>query len=273
MLICQKHLKECYGLELGYHLDDHPTNVAWVGGFLRPVKNFAYFKRNTVIIPTKKFFDVTQRPEEYRDESNKFRKYQMNPIILDYVRKYGMNAGKNLENRLTIEMYRNMMHDNVDPGPRIETHLSNLSTIIRGKKAISQSFIMDQVTYNCFKDFAIYHDDKYTSLIDIPDMSIAMQYILFNCIFSIMKITDDENYYSDYLPYNCEYVPTVGLVATELINHPHYLVINGMGIGSQIYYNAFVSFVQKEVLHKNYTLKDIPSQYALTNALKSGTMC
>lgn len=274
MVMCQKHLKDLYGLEMGYHQDDHPTNVAWVGPFLRPVKNSAYFKRYTVIFPTKQFFDRTQRPEEFNDRNSNYRKYQMNPFILDYIRKYGLNPGKSVENRLVIEMYRNLnsLDKDVDPGPKHETLFPNLISLVRSKKSISESHIRDQAIFECLKDVSIYTPKGPKSLPD-TDLSITMQYILFNCQFSEIKVTFDTDNFADYLPYNCEFVDGIGLVATELINYPHPLIVNGVGSGSQIFYNAFVSMVQKEVLHKNYSLKDIPSQYALTNALKSGSLC
>lgn len=272
MVMCQKHLKDYFGLEMGYHQDDHPTNVAWVGPFLRPIKNMSYFKRNTVIFPTKEFFDKTLRPEEYSKTDIKIRKYQMNPFILDYIRKYGLHPNKSVENRLVIEMYRNLMSTKVDPGPKHETLFPNLISLVRSKKAISESNIQDQSIHDCLGDVSFYKDG---SLVALPnsDLSLCMQYILFNCQYSEMKIAYDGDHFADYLTYNCEFVDRVGLVATELINHPHPLIVNGVSAGSQIFYNAFVSMVQKEVLHKNYSLKDIPSQYALTNALKSGSVC
>lgn len=272
MLICQKHLKDYFGLEMGFHQDDHPTNIAWVGGFLRPVKNISYFKRNTVIFPTKKFFDQTLRPEEYKNRDANFRKYQMNPIIIEYIRKYGMTSGKSVEPRLVLEIYRNLMDDKVDPGPGLSTHIANLSTLVRSKKTISESLIQDQSVFNIFDQIAIFYKDKFVPITDL-NISKCMQYILVNLLYSEMKITYEQEYFSDYLQYNCEFVEDVGIVATELINHPHYLVINGSCTGSSIFYNSFVSLVQKEVVHKNYTLKDIPSQYALPNALKSGSVC
>lgn len=275
MVMCQKHLRDYYGLEMGYHQDDHPTNVAWVGPFLRPVKNAAYFKRYTVIFPTKEFFDRTQRPEEFNDSDSKFRKYQMNPFILDYIRQYGLNPAKNVENRLVIEMYRNLnsLDEKVDPGPKHETLFPHLISLVRSKKSISESHIRDQAIFKCLKDVSIYTEKGALKTLNNTGLSISMQYILFNCQFSEMKVTFDNDAFTDYLPYNCEFVDKIGLVATELINHPHPLIVNGLSAGSQIFYNAFVSMVQKEVLQKNYSLKDIPSQYALTNALKSGSIC
>lgn len=274
MVMCQKHLKDFYGLEMGYHQDDHPTNVAWVGPFLRPVKNAAYFKRYTVIFPTKEFFDRTQRPEEFRDKDSSYRRYQMNPFILDYIRQYGMTLNKRVEHRLPIEIYRNLnsLDKDVDPGPNHETLFPTLISLVRSKKSISESHVRDQAIFKCLKDVSIYTKAGVKTLHD-TDLSICMQYILFNCQFSEMRVTFDNDIFTDYLPYNCEFVDGIGLVATELINHPHPLIVNGVGSGSQIFYNAFVSMVQKEVLHKNYSLKDIPSQFALTNALKSGSTC
>lgn len=272
MLVCQKHLRDYFGLEMGYHQDDHPTNVAWVGPFLRPVKNTTFFKRNTVIFPTKEFFDKTLRPEEFGRMDHSFRKYQMNPFILDYIRKYGLHPGKSVENRLVIEMYRNLMTNKVDPGPKHDTLLPNLISLVRSKKAISESNIQDQAIFDCLKDVSIYKSNDLKNITEC-DLSICMQYILFNCQYSEMKITFDNENFADYLTYNCEFVEGIGLVATELITHPHPLIVNGLCVGSQIFYNAFVSLVQKEVLQRNYTLKDIPSQYALTNALKSGSVC
>lgn len=272
MLICQKHLRDYFGLEVGYHLDDHPTNIAWVGPYLRPIKNLTYFKRNTVIFPTKEFFDKTMRPEEYGKMDNKFRKYQMNPAIINQIRLYSLNTGKTAENRFVIEMYRNMMSIKVDPGPRHETMFPQLQSIIQSKKSISETLISNQSIYPCLEDAFLYIGGHIVAL-KSEKFHVCMQYLLFNCLYSEFKVTYDDEKFSDCLLYNCEYVPEVGLVTTELINYPHPLIINGLRSGSQIFYNSLVSTVQKEVLQKNYTLKDIPPQYAFTNALKSGTVC
>lgn len=272
MLMCRKHLKDYFGLEVGYHLDDHATNVAWVGPFLRPIKNVTYFKRNTVIFPTKEFFDQTMRPEEYGRMNNTFRKYQMNPAIIDQIRLYSLNAGKSVENRFVIEMYRNLMSKKVDPGHKHETLFPQLQSQIQSKKSISKTLISNQSIYPCLEDAFMYINGKIEP-VKSDNLHVCMQYLLFNCLYSEFKVTFDSELFSDYLLYNCEFVENVGLVATELINHPHPLIINGVLSGSQIFYNSFVSMVQKEVLQKNYTLKDIPSQYAFTNALKSGSIC
>lgn len=274
MVACKTHLKDHFGLEMGHHEDDHPTNVAWVGGFLRPVKNISYFKRNTVILPTKEFFDRTQRPEEYDDLKADFRKYQMNPIIIDYIRDYGLHAGKSFDRRFVIEMYRNFMCDNknVDPGPKQKTQMQDLTAVLRSRISMSESNIQDQSIFNHLKDFSIYVGGQLKRITDL-NLSIIMMYILTNFLYSEMQITPDEEEFTDLLPYNCEYVDNIGVVATELINHPHFLVINGVGKGSPVFYNSIVSLVKKEVVRKKYTLKDVPSQYALTTALKSGSYC
>lgn len=273
MLMCQKHLRDYFGLEMGYHQEDLPSMVALVGGYLQPVKNMAHFKRMTVIIPTKNFFDRTFRSEYFESEP-KYREYQMNPIIIENVNKYGINAGKSLENRLVIEIYRNLMHLKSDPVPNQETHLHDLLSAVRVNKKNSESYIEDQSIYKTLKD-------NYINIEDVPvpindpklEFSLSIQYMLYNCTFSELQIDHAGERFSDYVTYNCEFVEDIGLVATEMINWPHPLIVNGYRIGSQTFYNSKVTLVKKEIVQKNYTLKDIPPQYAVTNALKSGTMC
>lgn len=273
MLMCQKHLRDYFGLQMAYHQEDLPTIVAIVGGFLQPVKNFSHFKRMTVIIPTKNFFDRTFRSEYFVNDP-KYREYQMNPDIIDNVNKYGLTAGKSLENRIAIEMYRNLMHLKSDPGPNQESHFHELLSSVRVNKANSQSYIEDQSIYKILKDVYINIDDL-PNQINHPDfgLSLCIQYMLFNCIFSELQIDHQNERFADYLTYNCEFVKDVGLVATEMINWPHPLIINGYSIGSQTFFNSKVTLLKKEIIQKNYTLKDIPPQYAVTDALKGGTMC
>lgn len=291
MLVCQKHLRDYYGLEMGFHQEDNATNVAYVGGFLRPVKNIGYFTRNTVIIPTNHFFDRTLRPESYPDHhDSKFRKYQMNPIILEYIRKYGNNVGKSVDYRVAVDTIRNLIpdHDKMAPGPNQESQHHTLYAVIRSKKSISESLIRDESIFKVLDHFSIYmENDEYKAMTNVEALkteeqlvhvktlpiSIAMKYILCNMLYSEMEIIHNSYKFPDYLNFNCKYIPSVGLVATENINHPHFLIIDGLCRGHQIIYNAMVSLVQKEVVHRNYTLKDIPPQYALTDGLKDGVNC
>lgn len=276
MLICKKHLLNFYGLEMHLHEEDNATVAGFVGGFLRPVKNVAYFPRNTVIIPTKQFFDRTMRPEHFEiaHETIDYRKYQMNPIIMEYIRKYGMTPNKSVELRLGIEMYRNMMTDNVDTGPKQESYLHNLTALIRAKKSVSESYIHDQSIFKTLQNNALYVGNNLVPVNNATlALSISMQYLLYNCLFSEAEITNNSGKFIDYLHHNCEFIPEVGLVATEYINWPHPLVMYGKSSGSQIFYNAIISLIKKDVVTKKYKLNEIPEQYALTDALKSGSVC
>lgn len=52
LLICEYHLRQYFGLEVGYVRIDGKSEVGIVGGFLKPVIG-KMIKQGTIIVPTK----------------------------------------------------------------------------------------------------------------------------------------------------------------------------------------------------------------------------
>lgn len=287
MLMCEKHLRDYYGLELGYVEFDNITHYTYVGYFLKPVRDVAIFQRNTVIIPTKIFFDKHFRTSDFDDrkELNQYLKedlenltdevnYTMNPRITEIVRNYAKNAPQSVEQRHVIEMYRNFLDDRTDVGPLQQDELIRLQALINVKKVASKTMIDLQPSSKILKDNKIY-DYKTEALKDITEMKMSthMQYLMSNCLYSEFQVKHKSDIFTDYLPYNVKYIKNIGLVATEQIGNPLFIVLDGRCIGSQTYLNVHVTPLEKVIQKANYQLKDLPKPFALNEVFKSGVNC
>lgn len=288
MLMCEKHLRDYYGLELGYVEFDNITHYTYVGYFLKPVRDVAIFQKNTVIIPTKLFFDKYFRTTDF-DEAASLNQYTtdrlenlqdatinytMNPRISDVVRQYARNAPQNVEQRHVIEMYRNFLDDHTDVGPLQPDELIRLQALINVKKVASKTMIELQPSNKILKDNKIYDykTDIATSITQM-NLSVHMQYLLSNCLYSEFQVNQKEKAFTDYLPFNVKYIKNIGLVATEQIGNPLFLVLDGRCIGSQTYLNVHVTPLEKVIQKANYQLKDLPKPFALNEIFKSGVNC
>lgn len=285
MLMCEKHLRDYYGLELGYVEFDNITHYTYVGYFLKPVRDVAIFQRNTVIIPTKMFFDKYFRSMDFQAFTKDFKpeqlvnlddtkNFNMNPRISEIVRNYAKNAPKSPDQRHVIEMYRNFLDDNTDVGPLQQDELIRFQALINVKKVASKTMIDLQPSKKILGDNTIYdsEDDK-PKVITEMNWSVHMQYLMSNCLYSEFQVSHNKLMFSDYLQFNVKYVRNIGLVATEQIAHPLFLVLDGRTIGSQIYLNAHVTPLEKIIQKANYQLKDLPKPFVLNEVFKSGVNC
>ncbi|GIY64794.1 uncharacterized protein CEXT_420541 [Caerostris extrusa] len=235
MLMCDKHLEEVYGLVLQHKSFEFETNYQIVGGFLKPTEG-VFFKTNTVIIPTRKFFDVTFRPEEVSN-THHYEMYTMNPRILEFWQRALNRHDKQVEDRYKLETARNLSESpkNVNLGPHEgQDKLSkNALTLITSKLTISEAQIEKQIKH--LDKFTLFMIDKEITLAD-SGLSTNMQFFYSNCHFSEHKYA--EGIALDYLMFNAIYVKDVGLVAVEDISHPSPIVITGSSTGTPMFYNA-----------------------------------
>lgn len=279
LMICEGHLRQYFGLEVGNELIDDLNQVGLVGGFLKPVKN-NIFKRNHVIVPTKYFFDLVYRNEDMATTDIQLTStYTMSTPIEEAVRDYATKYPNSIDHRHVIEMYRNFINkENVDPGQNQKDEYRKLQALVEINKAESEVYIRSQPVGKTLQDNQIYLGDTPKTITeaigaDRKIWSPHFQYFMNNCLFSEMEIQKNSNKYTSCLPFNVKFEDKVGLVATEQIGDPLYLVVDGRTIGSQIYYNAHVSIGQKVIQVPNHSLKDFPEQYALNIAIKEGTNC
>lgn len=270
--MCAKHLEEFFGLEMGYYIHETETSFKYIGGFLKP-KPGVVFSKNTVLIPTRHFFDSYYRPEDKRDSID--IEYKMNPVIHTLISHLANLSENNVNRRYPIEIIRNLTHVDVNTGPEPNQMylLRNVITMVTSNKTVSEVQIQTQSISKCFEDFGIRLEaglKNYRKLSDLKEVSTCMKYLFLNCLFTEHAI-DKSISYTDSIMYNTKWIPEIGLVTTEDVADPHFLVIHGYSFGSQIYYNAVVSTVKKDVLQKKTTLKDVPSQYYLANAFRGGS--
>lgn len=275
LLICQQHLKQYYGLEVGYEQIDGVKHVSFTGGFLRPIFGYSTFSRNEVIIPTKHFLDLNIHSEDKdANESHLLQKYTLNNRIVETLREYANDFPDTLEHRHVVEMYRNFIEDKpADTDPKHTDNLPKLQALVEARKKHSEVFIRNQPVSKTLKDNWIFLNSKTATNITHMPWSKNFQYLLNNCLYAQFQIHAHGTKYFDNIPFNTTFVEDVGLVATEMIVHPLYLVIEGKATGSPIYYNAHVGLVQKLIQPSKFTVKDVPKQYTLNEAWKGGTLC
>lgn len=273
LLICEQHLKQYYGLEVGYVEIDDVSNIGLSGGLLKPIKGYSIFSRNQVIVPTRNFFDMVYRSMDVSDETGLTRKYSLSNRIQETVREYASSFPDSMEHRQVIETYRNFIEsDDVNPGPKQTDELSKLQAAVQANKTRSEVYIRNQPVNKTLLHNLINVNGKPTNMESLK-WSKNFQYMVANCMFSAMEIQANQKQYIDWLQFNVQFVPNVGLVATETIADPAFLVIDGFTSGSQIFYNAHVGLLPKIVHDSKYTIKDFPQQYALNEAFKGGTVC
>lgn len=273
LLMCQQHLKQYYGLEVGNELIDGVKQVAYAGALLRPILDFSIFSRNEVIFPTKYFMDLNIRPKDMSniDTYNLLGKYTLNKTIERTIQEYANTFPDSIEHRHVVEMYRNFMEgDDVDTDPNHKDHLPKLQALVEAKKKLSEVFIRNQPVSQTLKDNFIFIGGKAYNITE-RKWSKNFQYLLNNCMYAEWQI--GPNMYLDHIPANVAFIEKVGLVATEMIVYPVYLVIDGLSIASSIYYNAHVGLIDKIIQQSKYNLSDIPRQYILDEAWKGGTLC
>lgn len=284
MLACDKHLLEFYGLEVDYIVHETEVSFKFVGGKLKPAKGKP-IEAYTVIIPTEKFFDNYRRPEDHINELNDVHAihstldYKLNPTIIEFLRNKG-TLNKNESNahiRYGIEMIRNFTNTAANSGPTAIQNvlLSNLISLIHTKKESAHIGIQNKPIHaNLGYHMVNVHNEKdeiEATILKELDVSKSMQYLLLNCYFSDHALDNNGLKFTDSIQYNCVWMKDVGLVATEDIADPNFLIVDGVSVGSQQYYNAYVATVKKNIIDKSVSLNSLPSQFYLSDAFRGGS--
>lgn len=273
LLICEHHLRQYLGLEVGYVKLDGDKLVGMVGGFLKPVVG-KMITRSTVVIPSKIFFDIKARPGEMMDDKYKTidGHLNLNPSIATTVQLYATKILEKVEERQIIEMFRNFIGiENVDPGPTQTDEFPTLQASVESLKVRSNVHIRNQPVAKAMAYDGLYVGDELVQTARL-NISTNFQYMLSNMLFSEMRINVDGNYFTDYLHPNVHFVKDVGLVATEDIMDPNFLILDGRTSGSLIYYQSHVGLMDKIIQESQYSLINFPKENALNRAWKGG-MC
>ena len=280
LLICQYHLKHYYGLELGYIEIDDVSHVGFAGGFLKPIKGFSVFSRNEVIIPTKKFLDLFLRPSDVQsnEDESKIKNFFLNKRIENYILEYGSSYPDSMDSRHPIEMYRNFIgNEIIDSDPKYKDYYPKLQAAVESSKTQSAVFIRNQPVMKAMENDFLYvkegNKDEEIKVLNKDKFSLNFSYLLANCLYSEMDIDYSSKSYMDRLHFNTIFINDVGLVATEQIADPMYLILDGRKSGNQMFYQAHVGLLQKQVYDVKYSVKDIPKQYILNEAWKGGQLC
>lgn len=275
LLICEHHLKLYLGLEVGYVKLDGDKKVGMVGGFLKPVIG-KMITRSTVVVPSKVFFDLKTRPAEINVEQYNTvdGNLELNSSIATTVKQYATKFLEKIEERQVIEMFRNFIGiENVDPGPDQKDEFPGLQANVESLKVRSNVHIRNQPVSKAMLNDGLYVEtNDGQRLLKTSNMQISsnFQYFLSNCLFSEMRINVGNNYFVDYLHPNLHYVQDVGLVATEDIMDPNFLILDGRSSGSLIYYQSHIGLMDKIIQESQYSLTNFPKENALNEAWKGG---
>lgn len=250
-LICEKHLRDIYGLEISWRHVETPTEIIYVGFNLSVAPN-TYFKENDVIIPVRRFFDATFR-KEAQDTSLKLdtdKKYRMNPHLYAYILKKMKLGQLDLHDRYTYEMIRNLSQpiDSVDSNPIKHCENDpNHKVYLRQKMIISETFITENVLNTTFKTITYYDATADANVVEheqtnLKDISTLFHYYLSKAEFSVHMIADhkDGNFTeTNRLVPNAMFVKNIGLVATRPISNPSTIVVFGKVKGFDNNINAY----------------------------------
>lgn len=278
LVICELHLRHYFGLEVGYVKFDGKSNIGFVGGFLKPVIGKT-IKRGTIIVPTKLYFDRIVRPQEVdstltpEDIPTMLDGFVINPQIMHTIKEYGRRWPLSFEHRQIIEMYRNFIGTEVvDPGPEQLDHYPGLIAQIESTKTGSITHIRNQPISRIFQHDHVYAQDNNSDLTSISNLNISLsfQYFLNHCLYSEMKLLHNKDYYLHHLNFNCKFIPRIGLVATQDIPDPLFLVIDGQTAGTSIYYHMHVSEQDKIIQEDKYDLKYFDAEMTFNEAFKGG---
>ncbi len=275
MVMCNRHLEEFFGLEMGFVVHETEMSHKYVGGFLKPKKGVV-FQRNTVLFPTQEFFDRYYRPEDV-NLMNVYNtaKFKMNPVLDEMMRFLSSGSSEEKSGkRYLVEIIRNMVikADLLNSGPaEIQKFLfKNMIQLIASKITFTETSIKTQAISSHLDTMQLWQNDRMVQIKDLNFTKI-MEYILFNCLFAEHLINHEQQQYTDNMMYNVEWVDKIGLVTTESIGDPMFLVVHGISSGSQSFYNALVSTVKKDVVQRKTTLNDLPTQFHINDSFRGGS--
>jgi len=261
-IICEKHLREIYGLEITFKYIETPTEMVYLGFNLSVAPN-TYFKENDVIIPIRDFIDVTYRKEFHESSAsvakNDFdKKFRMNPHLHKYILSKMKNAQLDIHDRYTYEMIRNLSSHveavNTNPIPGCEVD-PNQKAYIRSKLTISETFIKENVLKTTYKTNRYYTDKTTDNPIelnseDMKDTSLIFSVLLSRAEFGIHSITNETNSITETnrLVPNAMFFPNIGLVAMQKISNPSTIVVFGHSTGFDKNTNDYETMYDENVI-------------------------
>lgn len=283
MLMCGKHLREMYGLEMWHVTHETEMSHEVIGGFLKPAKGVV-FKRNTVILPEQRFFDVTYRPEDIAEDREgeiptvDMLQYHMNPSIQEFMSNMVNRNTRNQDSRLMYEVARNLCFPpkeaNMGPFAGQDRLMENAVQYVTNKLALSEAQIEKQSIFSHIqtKNFIFYGGDELIPLAETK-LSTCFKYMLSNCLFMghDLHLIGGGSAVTDYLMFNTHYQKGVGLVATEDIADPIPLIISGNSEASPVYYNVVCSSKKKRFEPVPVRPRDMPEQFSSQRVFRGGS--
>lgn len=280
MLMCATHLKDFFGLEIGHIKHETSKKYYFVGGFIKPAEGHI-FPTNTVIIPTRKYFDMIFIPNDFVNEEKipENRVFEMNPAITEFIRQSSLNGDQSKYKRFCIEMLRNWTEQEpVTTGPNANQKFmfKNMISLVSSIMHYCKTAIDTQSVKTDFKEFHLRIAKKDNTLAWVPlheaNMSDLMKYFLVNCYMGVQTAPYENNnrFIADNMFPNCVWVEDVGLVSLENISIPNSLIANGQAPTTQNYTNTFVSSIRRTLCNDKVTEKNIVPQYYMENVFRGG---
>jgi hypothetical protein len=258
-LICEKHLREIYGLEITWKYIETPTEMIYVGFNLSVAPN-TYFKANDVIIPVRSFFDVTYRKEFAVNPSvpktDFMKKFRMNPHLHEYILRKMKNGQLDSHDRYTYEMIRNlsepMPNVNSNPLKGCEEDPSH-TAYLRSKMTISETYIMGNVLATTYQTINYYTtrengvgEHKQT---EMNAISLLFHFLLSRAEYSVHTIIKDENFKeTNRMVPNAMFIEEIGLVAMRPISNPSTIVVFGQVTGFDQKINSYETMYDENII-------------------------
>ncbi len=184
MLACGKDLDTMLGLDFFHTIHETEMSHVHIGGFLKPSKGVT-FKRNTVIIPERYFFDVTYRPEDLSDQPTlDHLEYSMNPRVSEFV-STEMGTTKSHDARLKYEILRNLSKPpkeaDIGPHPGQDKLFENAVQYITNKLSLSEAQIEKQSIFEHINttNSLVYGGNEFVPLAE-TQLSTCFKYLLSN---------------------------------------------------------------------------------------------
>ncbi|GFT26036.1 uncharacterized protein NPIL_17061 [Nephila pilipes] len=275
-LICEKHLKDYFGLELYHSYVETPTEVLYAGWILKPTAG-VFFKPNDVILPVRLMYDKVYRSNQVvRTEADSL--YKINPRTDEFMR-VTLSEGKFAKSdRLIYEIIRNLSETspniNVNPSEHCENDPKPIA-YIRSKMAVSETFIQKLTTMNYINNITL-PLGKETPMTELGDLSLSYKFIMSRMEYSSHVAEDLQNQTKELprLMYNAVYVPDVGVVAVADISDPDVIVLHGSSRGvvspnDYGYYDEMVISHPKEVLYPKFSPHRMTAQNSVRRAFTS----
>lgn len=283
-LLCAKHLKEYYGLEIYAHCIEKPTSYNFTGWVLKPCDGII-FKRNEVIIPVQSFIDKTYRNKNDANTpalTNKEKTYSMNHVLDKFMRRATDKTQVVKGDRKTFEMLRNLseVSKNVNLNPNTACELDPVNIgYIRSKMTVSETFIENHANKEHMNGIVL-TTDKRMSLMEAQDLSLCLKYFLsrFETSQHIVQDLNSKTLEVDNTSYSCAYIEGIGVVASNDVECSAPLVIFGssrgvheVGAASDLgFYAENVIVYPKEVVNQKVSKNMINQQNALRRTIIAG---